>query len=556
MVTRYFGLKLELDPTAVQRTLLASHAGTRRFVYNWALETANTRYWDEVRPAQEKIKAENAARDVQIKTLEGARLPVPEGLYNRQALTQPVYRHTAVDLINLWGREKQTVAPWIGKVAAVVAEQAIIDAVHTIGKYLDGLSGQGPRIGRPRFRIKGRSKDAFRVPGDATKYKRDKETKEILSTHLKHFPITPKTIGLPRIGKIRTKQDATERLLPGDWISSVTVSRAADRWYAALKIRREAPAVIEYVPDKGKVIGIDLGIKTFAVCSDGSTIISPQPLKASLADLAHQQRACARKRNVVARVKTGRMKKREAHQAAKTGVRYWPTEEERKAARSVRRQAQEVVKEQKKAELATLQVAAAAAGLPVPTKLPKLAREPEHKSNRLIKAEATVARTHLRVANRRGNFLHETSTYVVRRAAKCGVSLSLEHLLIANLVKNHRLARSISDQGWSEFAREITYKAEWAGVPLFIAPSNFASSKTCSRCGERRESLTLADRIFCCDRCGLTIDRDLNAARNLRKQAMMAIARGESGRPMTLSGQDSVKRRLTPRRAQPLAPGL
>jgi len=117
-------------------------------------------------------------------------------------------------------------------------------------------------------------------------------------------------------------------------------------------------------------------------------------------------------------------------------------------------------------------------------------------------------------------------------------------------------ARSISDQGWSEFRRQITYKAEWMGVPLFIAPSNFASSKTCSRCGERKESLTLADRIFRCDRCGLEIDRDLNAARNLRKEAMMAIARGESKRPMTLSGQDSVKRRLTPRRTQPSAAGL
>jgi IS605 OrfB family transposase len=551
MATRHLGLKIELDPTTAQQALLASYAGTRRFVYNWALETANARYWDEIRPAQEKIRAENAARGAEIKGLEEARLPVSEELRHRRALTQPVHRYTAVDLINRWNREKRTIAPWIDEVAACVATQAIIDAVHTIGKYLDGLSGQGPRIGRPRFRAKGRSKDAFRVPGDTATYKREAETRDILSTRINHFPITPKTIGLPRIGKIQTKQDATERLRPGDWISSVTVSRDTDRWYAALKIRREVPAVIEYVPDRGKVIGIDLGIKTFAVCSDGSTIASPQPLKASLADLRRQQRTCARKRNVVAGVKTARTKKREAHRAARADVRYWPTEEERLTARSARRQEQDAIKEQKKAELATLQAAARSSGLPVPTKLPKPEREPEHKSNRLVAAEETVARTHRRVANRRDNFLHETTTHLVRRAAKCGAALSL-----ANLVKNHHLARSISDQGWSEFRRQITYKAEWAGVPLFIAPSNLASSKTCSRCGERRESLTLADRIFRCDRCGLTIDRDLNAARNLRKAAMMAIARGEFTRPMTSSGQDSVKRRLTPQRAQPLAAGL
>jgi putative transposase len=189
----------------------------------------------------------------------------------------------------------------------------------------------------------------------------------------------------------------------------------------------------------------------------------------------------------------------------------------------------------------------------VPKRLPRV---PEQKSVRLIKAETTVARTHLRVANCRANFLHETTTRLVRRAAKCGASISIEGLRVANMMKNRRLARAISDQGWYEFRRQMAYKTDWAGVPLFIAPANFPSSKTCSRCGAINEALTLADRTFSCGRCGLRIDRDLNAARNLRHRAVMAIARGESGRPDALApGQDSVKRRLAPRRSTVSAGG-
>ncbi len=87
------------------------------------------------------------------------------------------------------------------------------------------------------------------------------------------------------------------------------------------------------------------------------------------------------------------------------------------------------------------------------------------------------------------------------------------------MVANRRLARSIADAAWGELHRQLAYKAGWYDTELAVAPRWFPSSKTCSACGRRNETLTLADRTFRCDPdhggCGLVIDRDRNAATNL-----------------------------------------
>ncbi len=92
--------------------------------------------------------------------------------------------------------------------------------------------------------------------------------------------------------------------------------------------------------------------------------------------------------------------------------------------------------------------------------------------------------------------------------------LVLEDLNIQGMLANHRLAAAISDAAWGELSRQITYKQAWRGGTVLIADRWFPSSKTCSACGDVKASLTLADRVFACETCGLTIDRDLNAAVN------------------------------------------
>jgi putative transposase len=91
----------------------------------------------------------------------------------------------------------------------------------------------------------------------------------------------------------------------------------------------------------------------------------------------------------------------------------------------------------------------------------------------------------------------------------------LEDLFVAGMVRNHHLAKSISDAGMGELRRQVTYKAEWYKVELIIADRFFASSKTCSGCGQVKETLLLSMRTYVCEHCGLELDRDLNAAINL-----------------------------------------
>lgn len=98
-------------------------------------------------------------------------------------------------------------------------------------------------------------------------------------------------------------------------------------------------------------------------------------------------------------------------------------------------------------------------------------------------------------------------------------------------MKNHHLARAISDVGFFELRRQIEYKAEWCGIEVVFADRFYPSSKTCSRCGTVRNELSLSERTFVCYDCGFTIDRDLNAARNL---AALAEGPNRPGLPVEL----------------------
>jgi putative transposase len=127
------------------------------------------------------------------------------------------------------------------------------------------------------------------------------------------------------------------------------------------------------------------------------------------------------------------------------------------------------------------------------------------------KAAARLGRHHGRIRDRRQHFLHQVSNLLVKTHDR----LVLEDLNVTGMLTNHRLAAAISDAAWGELARQVAYKAAWRGGTVLTADRWFASSKTCSACGQVRQGLTLADREFACDGCSLVIDRDTNAAANL-----------------------------------------
>lgn len=138
------------------------------------------------------------------------------------------------------------------------------------------------------------------------------------------------------------------------------------------------------------------------------------------------------------------------------------------------------------------------------------ARRVKGSANR-AKARRKLAKLHYRIACQRTDVLHKLTTDFVRRF---GV-IVIEDLHVAGMVKNHHLARAVSDMGFGALRRMLTYKAEAAGVQLVAADRWFPSSKLCSQCGVVRESLPLSQRVFQCHDCGYEADRDVNAALNL-----------------------------------------
>jgi putative transposase len=131
------------------------------------------------------------------------------------------------------------------------------------------------------------------------------------------------------------------------------------------------------------------------------------------------------------------------------------------------------------------------------------------------KAVRKLAKLHRQIKHQRSNTLHQVTT----RLAKTKSVLVIEDLHVSGMLKNHHLAQAIGDVGFAEFKRQLLYKASWYGSRVLLADRWEPSSKRCSGCGWLDADLTLADRTFQCEQCGLVIDRDLNAAINLRTLA-------------------------------------
>lgn len=210
--------------------------------------------------------------------------------------------------------------------------------------------------------------------------------------------------------------------------STVTVSRDPDgRWYVSLSVDVADP---EQAPPTGAVVGVDLGLKDFAVTSDGQRIPHPKTLARRERNLARYQR--------------------------------------------------------------------------------RMARKQRGSANR-AKAKAKVARAHRKVRAARTDFLHRTSTRLVRDHDV----IVVEDLAVKNMVRNRRLAKAISDSGWGTFRSMLAYKTERSGKTLVVIDRWYPSSKTCSTCGHLLAALSLSTRTWQCPSCGTRHDRDINAAKNI-----------------------------------------
>lgn len=140
------------------------------------------------------------------------------------------------------------------------------------------------------------------------------------------------------------------------------------------------------------------------------------------------------------------------------------------------------------------------------------------------KARQKVAKIHAKISDCRQDNLHKLS----RRLINENQVICVESLKVKNMIRNPTLSKAIADAGWGEFVRQLAYKADWAGRSLVAIDQWFPSSKRCSGCGHTLSSLPLSIRQWDCPECGMSHDRDINAATNIKAAGLAVLALGEN----------------------------
>ena len=246
-------------------------------------------------------------------------------------------------------------------------------------------------------------------------------------------------------GKLKLPKFKTSLMMRGGKpnigrIHSATVSQTATgKYFVSLLCDAEA----EIYEPNGKSVGIDLGIKGLAVCSDGERIANPKFFERGEKHLRHLQRQVSRKTKG---------------------------------------------------------------------------------SNNRRRARLKLSRFHERVANRRKDYIHKFTTRIVRE----NQTVCVEDLNVKGMESNHHLAKSVVSASFGEIVRQLEYKCKWHGREFVKVGRWFPSSKTCNYCGHKYSELTLKDREWTCPNCGEVIDRDYNAALNIRDEGMRILSGGGS----------------------------
>lgn len=310
---------------------------------------------------------------------------------------------SAYTLIKIQNSIKREEFPWMLDVGKCAPQYAIHNLESAFKRMWKGLAKY------PAFKKKGIN-DSF----VAVENRKDFKQKDF-------------KLWIPRLGWVK----CCENLRFEGKVNYVTVKRIANMWFAVVNIEIEdKPIEVPMVRENQATIGIDMGIKSMLVLSDGTVFENPKALRSNLKSLKRLQRGISRK------VKG---------------------------------------------------------------------------SNNRFKQRMRVARKHYRISCIRSNAIHQATTAIVKQYDR----IVIETLRPGNMVKNHSLAQAVSDVSFSEIKRQLTYKSQWFGKELILANQWFASSKICSGCGHKKETLSLKERFYQCENCGLEIDRDLNAANNL-----------------------------------------
>ena len=379
-----------LLPNNKQKTKLFQYANTARFAYNWAL-------------GREQENYKNSGKFISDGDL-------------RKEFTQ---------------LKKTDEYSWLNSVSNNVTKQAIKDACDAYKNFFKGYTKF------PRFKSKKRS---------TPKFYQDNVKIQFTEPHVKVEGFaTSKKKNKQKLNWIRL---AEHNRIPTENVkySNPRIKYDGVNWWITVGVEYED--CTEIPANEG--IGIDLGIKDFAICSD-----------------EHKYQ------NINKTQKINKLEKRK-----------------RKLQRAISRK----YEKNKKGESYC-------------------------KTRNIIKSEKELLKLNHRLTNIRQNYLHQTTTEIVKTKPSF---VCIEDLNVKGIMKNRHLSKAVQQQCFGEFRRQIEYKSAWNNIPVIIADRFFPSSKLCSCCGNIKKDLKLSDRIYKCE-CGNVIDRDYQAALNLKRYGEMAL---------------------------------